>query len=156
MKIMQEQIDQWRATVQDAHRNALASTSLLAGGEPMRAAPLAREVAEMIRLLAADMDRASAGGAEKIAGVPEVSVHLLGTPANRRYLAHLREALESGRDVDEERGYGRSGSGPAAAVLEMLCYETAQEVDRAEACAPEPGRVNDPLPLAAEAEVARL
>ena len=55
----------------------------------------------------------------------EVPLHLLDTPANRRFLDALRDAAQTGLEVDRERGYGEDG--PNQVLWEMV-NETRQEV----------------------------
>jgi hypothetical protein len=55
----------------------------------------------------------------------QVPLHLLDTPANRRYLEALVEAHACALEVDRERGYGNDGP---AQDLEDLCCEVRMEI----------------------------
>ena len=55
----------------------------------------------------------------------EVPLHLLDTPANRRYLSALIEAHQCALAVDIERGYGQDG--PAQDLEDLVC-EVRMEV----------------------------
>ena len=68
-------------------------------------------------------------GADRPADTPAavgVPLHLLDTPANRRLLTCLRDALEAARAVDTERGYG--GDGGPADMYAMLLAGVETEV----------------------------
>jgi len=55
-----------------------------------------------------------------------VPMHLLDTPANRRYLAALEAAYEAGIEVDRERGYDEYDGVAEQEVANLLAHTRAE------------------------------
>lgn len=82
--------------------------------------------------LAANMGvRLEQAGAQRPATstpAPAVPLHLLDTPANRRYAEKLREAWEAGMAVDRERYGPNIGTDGCAQIIEMVLADVEAEI----------------------------
>ncbi len=125
MNVPQTDLDAWRTLA--ARVKQLVFSARVAA--PAQRTALLDEAGTLAANLETRLDRA---GALRPVGMPapryETPLHLLDTPANRRYADKLREAWEAGLEVDRER-YGDSiGTDGCAQAIEMVLADVEQEI----------------------------
>ncbi len=128
MNVPQDDLNLWRrffdrlrATCREAMRDVDA-------GNVQRARLRLEQTEDAGRRMALRLERAGAERPEGMTPRPDVPLHLLDTPANRRYAQKLREAWEAGLAVDRER-YGEDiGTDGCAQMIEMLLADVEEEL----------------------------
>lgn len=118
MNVPQDRLDAWAKTANRIRRDTLKIGKLMAGGERQAADELATELHIEAAGLLVSLRDAGARMPDGFPSSPNVPLHLLDTPANRRLARALREAYEAAIEVDLERGYGEDG--PAEHIGELL------------------------------------
>lgn len=124
MNVPQSELDSLRS---------LAAKLRSAGSQAMRSVghEQGQRLEELMGMAAQMETRLERVGAQKPARVAaryEVPLHLLDTPANRRYAAKLRVAWEAGLVVDEERYGPKIGTDGEAQIIEMVLADKEQEI----------------------------
>ena len=128
--ISQDELNQWRRTAGQLRVTCREALACLHSGKIIHGREVIQEAEDQARRLALRLEKAGADRPDSPAsslseGVP---LHLLNTPANRRYLSLLRETYEAALAVDRER-YGESiGTDGCAQVIEMVLADVEEEV----------------------------
>lgn len=126
MNVPNETLDGWRALAGEVRGQLNALKHKTRPNTP--AWDTLQQADDAARRLGLSLEQ---GGAQRPAGHaprPSVPLHLLDTPANRRYLSALQEAWECALAVDRER-YGESiGTDGCAQVIEMVLADVQEEV----------------------------
>ena len=139
MNINQDELNQWRRTAGQLRvtcREALAS---LHAGKIIYGREVVEQAEDQARRLTLQLEKA---GADRPDAPPPslaegVPLHLLNTPANRRYLSLLRETYEAALAVDRERYGADIGTDGLAQRIEDVLADVEEEVDGAVGLVPE-------------------
>ena len=130
MNINLDELNGWRRTAGLLRVTCRAALKDINAGNINHARQLVETAEDEARRLALRLEKAGADrpDAPPPAFAEGVSLHLLNTPANRRYLSLLRETYEAALAVDRER-YGESiGTDGCAQVIEMVLADVEEEV----------------------------
>ena len=130
MNVSQDELNQWRLTaglVRVTCRGALLD---LNAGNTAHARLLVEQTEDEARRLALRLEKAGADrpDAPPPAFTEGVPLHLLNTPANRRYLSLLRETYEAALVVDRERYGADIGTDGLAQRVEDILADVEEEV----------------------------
>ena len=129
MNVPQEDLNLWRRffdTLRGSCRQAMRDID---AGNTHAARRIVEQTEDAARRMALRLDRAGADApAGTLPRTEETPLHLLDTPANRRYAEKLREAWEAGLAVDRERYGADIGTDGGAQMVEMLLADVEQEV----------------------------
>ena len=129
MNISQDTLNSWRKQVGAAWGLVCALRYDIAGDKRQQAQDKRVQAEEALRQLVLDMEKAGADLPVDTDTVRnDVPLHLLDTPANRRYADKLREAWEAGLAVDRERYGADIGTDGCAQMVEMLLADVEQEI----------------------------
>lgn len=93
----------------------------------LEARPVLEEAANLAAQLETRLEQAGAVRPRALPQPDDVPLHLLDTPANRRYRDALQVAWEAGLAVDRERYGERIGTDGCAQVIEMVLRDVEQE-----------------------------
>ena len=128
MNVPQKDLDLWRRFFDTLRVSMRSACSDLAAGNTNAARHTLEQTEDAARRMALRLEQAGAQRPEGHQPPPEVPLHLLNTPANRRYVETLHAAWEAGKAVDRERfGADIGTDGPAQAV-ERLLAEAEEEL----------------------------
>ena len=130
MNVPQDDLNLWRRfcdTLRGSMRQALKDVD---AGNVQHARRLIEQTEDAGRRLALRMEKA---GADRPDAPPPsldggTPLHLLDTPANRRYADTLRAAWEAGMAVDRERFGEEIGADGRAQMVEMLLADVEEEI----------------------------
>jgi hypothetical protein len=128
MNVPDEQLDRWLRFAELVRQTTISVRLGFSAGKATQAREQLGQLHDAAIVTAQSMERTGARRTQTQSPPPEVPLRLLDTSANRRYLRLLEETHAAALDVDEERGYGREGAGPASGMVEMLLVEARQEV----------------------------
>lgn len=118
-----EQLDTMRALA-----GRVKNTIFRAMRLPGRASqPVLEEAANLAAQLETRLEQVGAVRPRALPQPDDVPLHLLDTPANRRYRDALQVAWEAGLAVDRERYGERIGTDGCAQVIEMVLRDVEQE-----------------------------
>lgn len=119
-----EQLDTMRSLTGRVKQTILRAT----GATPKEAATLMLETAGLAANLETRLEQAGAVRPRALPQPDDVPLHLLDTPANRRYRDALRVAWEAGLAVDLERYGEKIGTDGCAQVIEMVLADVEMEI----------------------------
>lgn len=128
MNVPSDQLDRWRIFAELARQTTISVRLCYARGKRDKGRDLLQNLHDQAIIAAQGMERMGAQTPVTLPTPAAVPLEKLDTPANRRYLRLLEETYAAALDVDDERGYGREGAGPAGGALEMLLADTREEV----------------------------
>ena len=130
MNIAQDDLNRWRSScgrLRVMSRTALADLNT---GNTAHARQVVEQTEEAARQMAMQLERA---GADRPDAPPPsfesgVPLHLLDTPANRRYLETLRACYEAALAVDRERYGADIGTDGRAQIIEGVLADVEEEI----------------------------
>ena len=130
MNVPQEDLNFWRRFCDTLRATCREAMQDIDAGNVQHARRLVEQTDDAGRRMALRLERAGADRPDAPppaidAGTP---LHLLDTPANRRYADKLREAWEAGLAVDRERFGGSIGTDGCAQVIEMVLADVEEEI----------------------------
>ena len=130
MNIAQDELNQWRRTAGQLRVVCRTAIHDLRGGKTQHALRRVEAAEDEARRLALQLERA---GADRPDAPPPsltegVPLHLLNTPANRRYLSLLRETYEAALAVDRERYGADIGTDGLAQRIEDVLADVETEI----------------------------
>lgn len=137
MNVDQAELDDWADVCLRANTQLLRAEDALRRGEAAAGLASVENARAAVWTLKRRLVRAGAQEPGPAVAAPvETPLHLLDTPANRRYAHALREALEALRAVERERGITDGGASEALedwlAGVELEVYGPAGRDERAE------------------------
>ena len=127
MNLTYAHLDRWRTLAEHLRQTLFTARQALQTGDRARALPPVAEALEHAIRLNYALDAAGAARPMQASTFPDIPLHLLDTPANRRYLRALQNARDAAAEVDQERQESGVDS-VAAEILEMLLADTEMEV----------------------------
>lgn len=132
MNVPQDELNLWRRFFNQAYTTIQQARQEVAAGRVAQADQLLLLTVDASVRMGIRLERAGADPigppAQSLSDVPEIPLHLLDTPANRRYLGLLRDTYEAALAVDRERFGEDIGTDGCAQAIEIVLRDVEEEV----------------------------